>query len=90
MSLSSIYQYFVKIFRYHFLKDKSKGSVASELGVNMYFIDEYVNAARIYNPRKCVDVFALLREYDMRAKGVNNNSTDEGELLRELVWKIMH
>ncbi|MHC1705499.1 MAG: DNA polymerase III subunit delta [Tenuifilaceae bacterium] len=90
MSLSSIYQYFVKIFRYHFLKDKSQGAVASELGVNMYFIDEYVNAARIYNPRKCVDVFALLREYDMRAKGVNNNSTDEGELLKELVWKIMH
>jgi len=90
LSLSSIYQYFVKIFRYHFLKEKSQGAVASELGVNIYFVDEYIKAAKIYNPRKCVDIFSNLREYDMRAKGLNNDSTDEGELLRELVWKIMH
>lgn len=90
LSLTSIYQYFVKIFRFHFLKDKSQAAVASELGVNIFFVDEYKNAAKIYNPRKCVDIFAMLREYDMRAKGLNNDSTDEGELLRELVWKIMH
>jgi DNA polymerase III subunit delta len=90
LSLSSLYQYFVKIFRYHFLKDKSAGNVAAELGVNTFFIDEYKNAARIYNPRKCVEIFSLLREYDLRAKGLNNDTTEDGELLRELVFKIMH
>jgi DNA polymerase-3 subunit delta len=90
LSLSSIYQYFVKIFRYHFLKDKSNGNLAVELGVNIYFVDEYKNAARIYNPRKCVEVFSILREYDLRAKGLNNDNTDDGELLREVVYKIMH
>jgi len=90
LSLASIYQYYVKIFRYHFLKDKSAGNVASELGVNIYFIDEYKKAATIYNPRKCVDVFSLLREYDLRAKGLNNDSTEDGDLLKELVFKIMH
>ncbi len=90
LTLTAIYQYYLKIFRYHFLKDKSPASVASELGVNPYFIDEYKNAARIYNPRKCVEVFSMLREYDMRAKGLNNDSTEDGELLRELVFKIMH
>jgi DNA polymerase III subunit delta len=90
LSLSSLYQYFVKIFRYHFLKDKSTGNVASELGVNPFFIDEYKNAARIYNPRKCVEIFSLLRDYDLRAKGLNNDTTEDGELLRELVFKIMH
>ena len=90
LSLSSTYQYFAKIFRYHFLKDKSSGNVAAELGVNTFFIDEYKNAARIYNPRKCVEIFSLLRDYDLRAKGLNNDSTDDGELLRELVYKIMH
>ncbi|HCT30937.1 MAG TPA: DNA polymerase III subunit delta [Bacteroidales bacterium] len=90
LTLTAIYQYYVKIFRYHFLKDKSASNIASELGVNPYFIDEYKNAARIYNPRKCVEVFSMLREYDMRAKGLNNDSTEDGELLRELVFKIMH
>lgn len=90
LSLASIYQYFVKIFRYHFLKDKSAVNVASELGVNIYFIDEYKKAATIYNPRKCVEVFSLLRDYDLRAKGLNNDSTEDGDLLKELVFKIMH
>lgn len=90
LSLSSAYQYFAKIFRYHFLKDKSASNVATELGVNPFFIDEYKNAARIYNPRKCVEIFSLLRDYDLRAKGLNNDSTEDGELLRELVYKIMH
>lgn len=90
LSLSAIYQYYVKIFRYHFLKDKSPANVASELGVNPYFTEEYKSAARIYNPRKCVDIFSMLRDYDMRAKGLNNDTTENGELLRELVYKIMH
>ncbi len=90
LSLSAIHQYFVKVFRYHFLKDKSNGNLAVELGVNIFFVDEYKNAARIYNPRKCVDIFSILREYDLRAKGLNNDTTEDGDLLREALYKIMH
>lgn len=90
LTLTSIHQYFVKVFRLHFLKDKSDGNIASELGMNPYFIDEYKKAARIYNPKKCVEIFSYLREYDMRSKGLNNDSTEDGELLKELVFKILH
>ncbi len=87
---TAIFQYFAKIFRIHFLTDKSNSNVASELGLNPFFVDEYKNASKIYNPRKCVDIFSLLREYDLRSKGLNNETTDNGELLKELVYKIMH
>ncbi|MGD9977234.1 MAG: DNA polymerase III subunit delta [Bacteroidales bacterium] len=90
LTLTAIHQYFTKIFRLHFLKDKSKENIARELGVNPFFVGEYEGAAKRYNPRKCTDIFALLREYDLRSKGVNNNSTNHGELLRELVFKILH
>lgn len=90
LTVSAIHQYFVKIFRLHFLKDKSRENIARELGVNPFFTAEYENAAKKYDPKKCIDIFALLRDYDMRSKGVNNNSTDHGELLRELVFKILH
>ena len=33
-------------------------------------------------------IFGLLRECDMRSKGLGNGSADEGELLRELLLKI--
>ncbi|BDX36880.1 DNA polymerase III subunit delta [Tenuifilaceae bacterium CYCD] len=90
LTISAIHQYFVKIFRLHFLKDKSKESIARELGINPFFTGEYENAIKKYDPKKCIEIFAILRDYDMRSKGVNNNTTDHGELLRELVFKILH
>jgi DNA polymerase-3 subunit delta len=86
----AIYQYFIKIFKYHFLNDKSERALALEFSVNPFFVSDYVKAARIYHPRKCVQIFELLREYDMRSKGVNNESADHGELLKEMVYRIMH
>jgi DNA polymerase-3 subunit delta len=88
--MSSLYQFFNKVFTYHFLPDKNERMVAVKLGVNPFFVSDYSKAARIYNPKKCVQIFSLLREYDMRSKGVNNESVNHGELLKELVFKIMH
>lgn len=90
LTTSTLFQHFNKIFTYHFLKDKSERAVALELGINPFFVKDYVRAAKFYNPKKCVEVFSLLREYDMRSKGVNNDSVNAGELLRELVFKIIH
>lgn len=90
LTISSIYQLFNKIFSVHFIQDKTERNLAVQLGVNPFFVSDYTKAARIYNPKKCVQVFSLLREYDMRSKGVNNNMVDSGELLKELVFKIMH
>jgi DNA polymerase-3 subunit delta len=90
LTSTALYQLFSKVFTYHFLPDKSERAVAVKLGVNPFFVSDYIKAAKIYNPRKCVQIFGLLREYDMRSKGVNNDSVDHGELLKELVYKIMH
>jgi DNA polymerase-3 subunit delta len=90
LTMSSLYQFFNKVFTYHFLPDKNERMVAVKLGVNPFFVSDYSKAARIYNPKKCVQIFSLLREYDMRSKGVNNESVNHGELLKELVFKIMH
>lgn len=90
VTISSIYGFYNKVFTYHFLPDKTERSVALKLSVHPFFVSDYTRAARIYSPRKCVQIFSLLREYDMRSKGVNNESVDHGELLKELVFKIMH
>lgn len=89
LTITAIYQYFVKILKYHFMADKSKAAVAKELGVNEFFVAEYERAAKRYSASRCVNIIHLLSEYDMRSKGVNNNSTDHGELLRELIYLIV-
>lgn len=90
MVLSSLYGYFSKILKYHFLPDKSKFAAAGALGVNPYFIDGYAKAALNYNTAKLKHVFAYLKECDLKAKGVDNPSIENGELLKELIFKILH
>jgi DNA polymerase-3 subunit delta len=57
-----------------------------------WFLKEYKIAAANYNAAQTINAIALLKTYDLRSKGVNNDgtSTGEGELMKELFWKIMH
>lgn len=90
VTLTNLYMYFTKILMYHALKDKSKNNVASALSIHPFFVGEYQAAARKYSYPKIVQVISLLRDYDARAKGVGNESATDGELLRELLYKILH
>jgi len=90
MTMGLLYGYFSKLLLLHSLTDKSRQSVASALRVNPYFVDDYLEAARNYPAAKLLSIMSILREYDLKSKGVNNISTDGGELTRELVYKIIH
>lgn len=90
VTIQTLFSFFSKVLIYHFIQDKSKGAVASQLGVNPYFVAEYEQAAKKYNPAKTVLIISYLREYDLKSKGVGNASTDDGELLRELLFKVLH
>jgi DNA polymerase-3 subunit delta len=53
-------------------------------------VGDYETAARAYPVAKLVDIISYLRDYDMKSKGWDNASANEGELLKELVYKILH
>jgi DNA polymerase-3 subunit delta len=89
LTMGTLYSYFNKILIYHSLKDKSRENVASSLGVNPYFVSEYETAVRNYPLEKAKTIISHLREYDVRSKGVGSNP-GHGELLRELVFRILH
>jgi DNA polymerase III subunit delta len=91
VTIGQLNTYFSKIFTYYYLADKSKSNIASALKINPYFVQEYEQAAKNYNFDKTCQVISLLREYDLKSKGLDSTgNTDEGELLKELVWKILH
>jgi len=85
-----LFSYFTKLLIYHQLTDKSRNNVASALSVSPLFVRDYEIAGRNYNQKKLAAIISLLHEYDLKSKGVNNVSTEEGELLRELLFKILH
>ncbi|MDT8392873.1 MAG: DNA polymerase III subunit delta [Bacteroidales bacterium] len=91
LTTALLYQFFAKLLIYHKIKDKSKdNTVAAELSTSPYFVRDYRNAAKRFSLQKSIQAVSLLREYDLKFKGVNNVSADEGELLKELVFKLMH
>ncbi len=85
-----LYNFFIKVLILHYTKDKSEGNLASVLKVNPFFVKDYQTGARNYNARKVLKVISLLRDYDAQSKGYNNSSTSNGELLKELAFKITH
>jgi DNA polymerase III subunit delta len=88
--ITVLFNFFMKLMIYHQLEEKTKNSVASALSVNPFFVKDYEDAAQNYSFRKLRAVIAILREYDLRLKGINNGSADEAELIKEMVWRILH
>lgn len=94
LTISSLFTQFVRLLKYHVIKKNNRGAqpreIAYQLGVDPFFLREYENASNKYTIIKVVQVIELLREYDMKSKGWNNAGTPDSELLRELIFKIMH
>jgi len=90
LTLSQLFKFFSDLMIYHYLSDKNPTAVASELRINSYFVKDYQKAAQSFNPWKTMSIISNIRETDARYKGIDNPSTDEGELLKELVFKILH
>ncbi len=87
--LGTLNNYFTKVLRYQYVADKSPQNVAKELGVSPFFVKDYELAGRNFNFGKTMQVISLLREYDLKSKGVNSVA-DNGELMKELIFKILH
>ena len=87
--MGNLYSYFSKILLIHSLSDKSAAGIARGIGVPPFFAQEYITAARNYPRSRVVHIISIINRYDLASKGVNAASTDEKELLRELVIRIL-
>ena len=89
LTLGLLNSYFSKLAVVHTAAGKSSGELASALKVSPYFVKDYANAARNYSPEKVRAAQHLLRDADLRSKGLGNQSANDGELLRELIAKVI-
>lgn len=90
MTIATLFGYFSKLLLYHSLPDKSGSSVASTLKVNPYFVKDYEAASKKYSPDKIMRIISYLREADATVKGVDSTDIDDIDLLKELIFKILH
>ena len=90
MTISLLNSFFTQLLIFHGLKNKSREHVAKALGIRPYFVNDYSTAARYYPMKKVAQIIHLLRDADMKSKGVNANNQSQSDILKELLFKIMH
>lgn len=91
VTLTVLFNYFSNLLVCYWATDKSPSGLANELGLkNQYQAREYAEGVKNYTAFKCMNIISLIRTYDAKGKGFENPSTPVGELLKELLYKIMH
>lgn len=86
-----LFNYFSKLMLCYYLPDKSDRSIMEALGLKGLFqVRDYTMGIRVYSALKTMQIIGDLRLCDAKSKGVGNPATSDYELLRELIYKIMH
>lgn len=88
--LSNLHTLYQRLFKAHFAGTDDPRKLASILGMHPYPAKELLLHKRKHPAKQISRNFSLLREYDLRLKGVGDKGTDQGELLKELVYKLLH
>ncbi len=88
--LPSIYNFFSKLYILKGTAGANSQNAASILGVQPYFIKEYLLAAGKYDFESVEKVLLLLHQYNLRSIGVHNGGATDAGLLKEMVVKIMN
>ena len=91
MTLSLLFGFFSNLMLAYYAPEKSEQGIAAFLGLKSPWQSrEYLNAMRMYNGIKTMQIIGEIRYTDAKSKGVGNPSLNDSDLLRELVFKILH
>ena len=89
-SVTVLFGFFSKLVLYHNLPDRSPAAAASALGVNPFFVRDYAQASLQYNLRQSVRAIDVLRQTDLKAKGVDAGDISPVDIYKELIFKLIN
>ncbi|MDX1940277.1 MAG: DNA polymerase III subunit delta [Saprospiraceae bacterium] len=91
--IGSLYNFFSKLYILHFVRNLPEKEMIEALQLrSAYFLKDYRAALLHFPLQKTEQVIGFLKEYDLKSKGVDFITTgkEDGELLKEMVWRILH
>jgi DNA polymerase-3 subunit delta len=91
MTLATLFNFFSNLMLAYYAPEKSEQGIATQLGLKTTWQSrDYISAMKKYSAVKVMYIISDIRECDARSKGVGNPSTGNGDLLKELIYKILH
>ena len=90
--LPMLFNFFQNLMVAHYAPQKtSQEAVARHLEIRMpWAAKEYMTGMRNYTAVKVMQIIGKLREMDAKSKGLDNPSTPPEELMKELIFFILH
>lgn len=86
--VSTIFNYFSKLFIASIMRDKSDSNIMQELDLKTsYALTDYRNGLRNYTAASIDGIIHAIRDHDAKSKGVGSTQ-NEYDLLKELLFKI--
>ena len=85
----SLYSFFSKLYMIYGLSSREEKTVAASIGVNPFFIKDYLQAVRAYSFPQVEKAILLLHQYNLKSVGVSDIGTEDASLLKEMVFKII-
>lgn len=91
MTLSLLFGFFSNLMLAYYAPQKTEQGIASFLGLkNSWQAKEYITAMQRYSGTKTMQIIGEIRYADARSKGIGNSSNSDADILRELIFKILH
>jgi len=87
--LPSLYSFFSKVFMVFGAGTSDEKSVAAAIGVNPYFMKDYMQAAKLYTYPGVEKALLLLHTYNLKSVGVGSTGTEDASLLKEMIVKMI-
>ncbi len=87
--IAMLYKFFTKVMQVHFANAKSDTDIAAAIGVNKFFVGDYTLAAKNFQVADMEKVFNELKLLDLKLKGVHRGGAEDGQLLIEMVVRIL-
>jgi len=87
--LPSLYTFFSKVFMIYGLNTRDEKTIATSLGINSFFIKDYLRTTMVYSYADVEKLFLLLSDYNLKSIGINNSGTTDSSLLKEMVVKMI-
>ncbi len=89
MTLPALYNFFSKVYMIFGAGSNDEKAIATAIGVNPFFVKDYLATARNYNQQGIERVLLLLHEYNLRSIGIHDAGTSDSGLMKELIMKMM-
>lgn len=91
LTLSVLFNFFANLMLAYYAPEKSDQGIAAQLGLRSpWQAKDYVIAMHRYSGVKVMQIIGAIRTCDVKSKGMGNASATDGDLLRELVYMILH